>query len=221
MGMSRGVWLLVVACGLAGQTFDNQTVSGKYYFRHVLYTTDAAENITGIRSLSGAITFDGAGNFTFTGQQTVGANPPAALSGSGTYSVTSAGIVTLTNPQDSTLTLNARYGVAGGTEAMLVGSSTEGAASTFDLFVAVEAPGGMTSNASLSGNYFVSTLAFPPGGTTPAAMVRNCLFSLSANGQGGFGDINVSGHAANLSSGAVITQAVTGATYSMQADGSG
>jgi uncharacterized protein (TIGR03437 family) len=217
MPIRGAAWLLLFAGAMTGQTFDNQTLTGKYYFRHLLFTTGTSENITDIRSLWGAIQFDGGGNYTFNGQSAVGVTPPVALTGSGTYSVGAAGIVTLTNPQSSTLTLNARYGVVAANEAMLIGSSTEAAANTFDLFIAMQAAAG-TSNASVTGSYGVATLAFPSG---MASLVRSALFNLQASAPGAFASISVNGHAANLLSGQPTSQTVTGATYAMQADGSG
>ena len=49
------------------------------------------------------ITFDGAGHYSLTGQQTILTGPAAAYTASGTYAVNAAGIVTLTNPQTSTV----------------------------------------------------------------------------------------------------------------------
>src|SRR5260370_12930248 len=99
----------LLAASLTAQTISNQNLSGKYYFCELLLSTDASENITDIRSLSGSINFDGAGNFSFNGQQSVGAGQPSPFSGNGTYSVDPAGILTLTNPLNALLTLNARW----------------------------------------------------------------------------------------------------------------
>jgi uncharacterized protein (TIGR03437 family) len=237
MGIRGGAPVLLLASGmigqilmgqaLMGQTFNNQTLTGKYNFRHLLFTTDTSENITDIRSLWGSISFNGNGNYGFSGQSAVNGAAPVAANGSGTYTVTPAGIVTLTNPQNNALQLNARWGLVSQPtvtlvgpqpgEAMLIGSSTENAGNTFDLFVAILAGQG-ASNGNLTGSYFASTLAFPSGS---AALVRSGLFTLQANGQGGFANISVSGHGANLSSGAFTAQTVTGATYTVQADGSG
>src|SRR5215471_5968259 len=227
MGIRRGALLLMLASAMMGQTFNNQTLTGKYNFRHLLFTTDTSENITDIRSLWGSISFDGNGNYGFSGQTAVSGALPTASTGSGTYSMAPAGMVTLTNPQNTTLQLNARWCMvsqatvtpagAQPAEAMLIGSSTEGTGSTFDLFVAILADQS-ASNGILAGSYFASTLAFPSGS---AALVRCAMFTLQANGQGGFANISVSGHGANLSAGAFTAQTVAGATYTLQADGSG
>ena len=218
MRIRSSAWFLMFAGAMMGQTLDNQTLKGKFFFRHVLFTTDTSENITDIRSLSGTITFGGDGTFTFNGQQTAGTNAPAALSGPGQYTVSPAGIISLTNPQDTSLTVNARYGVVSTNEPMVIGSSTEATGNTFDLLIAVAAPSGLTFDSALSGSYFVATLSFPAGSGTA---VRDTLFNLTANGQGGFNPITVAGHAANLSNGAPTTQTVAGASYVIHTDGSG
>jgi len=174
--------LLFTAAGLTGQTLNNQslnnqTLAGNYFFRHLLFTTDDAGNIVDIRSLWGTIQFDGKGSYSFSGQSAVDTAAPVALGGGGSYAVSPAGAVTLTNPQQSSLTLNARWGSVTANEAMLVGSSTEGAANTFDLLVAIQAPAGALST-PLMGGYWVSTLAFPFGS---AALVSSSQFELQAN----------------------------------------
>src|SRR5437868_6951276 len=114
-----GAWFLLPLVSMSAQTFNNQALNGKYYFRHLMFTTDTSANITDIRSLSGAITFDGLGNFAYNGQQNVGANPARPLNGSGTYSVSPAAIVSLSNPQGTSLAINARYGSAGVNEGVI------------------------------------------------------------------------------------------------------
>ena len=217
MAIRAGAWLLLFAGVMAGQTYSNQTLNGKYWFRHLLFSTDTSDNLTDIRSLWGAMQFDGAGNYSFNGQASAGGGATAPSSGSGTYSMNSAGIVTLTNPQAGALTLNARWGSVAANEGMLVGSSTEGTANTFDLFVAIQAPPD-TMNVSLTNSYFVSTLAFPSG---TASLVRSGMFSLQPSGFGGLANFSVSGHAANLLGGASTTQAMTRAFYALYAGGTG
>ncbi len=195
-----------------GQQLDNRSLTSKFYFRHLLLTTDAGGAITQASSLAGSITFDGAGRFTVQGQQTVGTAAPTSASGSGTYAVKPTGFVSLANPQRSDLTVNARLGTGA-----IVGSSSEAPGTISDLFVAIPAPAAATSNSSLSGSYQVAALEFPSGN---ASQARSTAFQLSANGQGGFGTVTVTGHASNLG-GQLTTQTVSGATYSLSADGSG
>jgi uncharacterized protein (TIGR03437 family) len=208
------VWVVLAGLALTGsisaQTLGNQTLSGRYFFRHVSLGTDAAGKLTDPRSLIGTLTFDSTGHYSYTGQQVQGNNAAAAASGSGAYSVDPAGFVSLDNPQRSGAKVNARYG----SEA-LVGSTTETSDNTFDLFVAIRAP---STGASLGGPYWVVTLEFPGAST---ANMRNTIFSLTAGAGGTFSNFSANGHAANLSAGAPFTQPVTGATYTMAADGTG
>jgi uncharacterized protein (TIGR03437 family) len=227
MSLRCGTCFLLLAGATMGQTFNNQTLTGKYSFRHLMFTTDTSDNISDIRSFWGSINFNGQGNYTFDGRSAVGTMTPQPGSGSGTYSVGAGGVVTLTNPQNNGLTLNARWSLVsqgastlGGqqpSETMVIGSSTEAASNVFDLFIAIPAAQGL-ANSSLKGNYFVTTLAFPSG---LGAQAQSAIFGLQANAQGGFGDISISGHGANITAGAPTTQTVSGATYTIQTDGSG
>ena len=218
----RGVVLvtaLASAVTLAGQTVSNQSLNGKYFFRHVSLATDASGNITDARSLLGNITFDGSGKYTFSGQQVVGAAAAVALSGNGTYSVDPAGFVALSSPQRSGETINARYGPEA-----VIGSNTESTANTFDLFVAIPAPAGALTLTSVNGPYWAATLEFPGAS---AANARNTFFNFTSAGTGtltgvgtGTPPILVSGHAANIASGQPQSQQASGVTYAIGADGS-
>ena len=58
------IWLalpMILAGPFFAQTLGNQTLTGKYYFRHVSLGTDGVSpsNLTDARSLIGTITFDG------------------------------------------------------------------------------------------------------------------------------------------------------------------
>lgn len=204
--------MLLAALPISAQTLTNQALNGKYFFRHVSLGTDgvSSSNLTDPRSLLGTITFDGSGHYSFTGQQVIGNNAPASATGSGMYSVDPGGFVSL----DSTLRTGAKINARYGPEA-LIGSATETTDNTFDLFVAIPAPSG---TASLSGPYWAVTLEFP-GGT--AANARNTQFSLNTAAGGRLADFSVTGHAANISQGLPQTQQVTGATYTLNADGTG
>lgn len=212
---AAAVLLLVTAAGMAGQTLDNQTLAGKYFFRHLLFTTDNFAAITDIRSLWGTMQFDGKGGYTYSGQSAVGAAGPAPTGGSGSYSVSPAGVVTMTNPLEGSLTLNARWGSVSAGEGTVVGSSTEGGANTFDLLIAIQAPAGAFAR-PLTGGYWVSTLAFPSGA---AALVSSSQFELQADGQGVFDAITVNGHSANVALGQPVTQTIIGATYAVESSG--
>src|SRR5579884_418051 len=97
-----GILLTAVLTGtslISAQTIGNQSLNGKYYFRHLSLGTDTTGNITDARSLLGAITFDGSGHYSFTGQEVVGGGVPASQTGTGlTYAVDPAGFVSLASP---------------------------------------------------------------------------------------------------------------------------
>lgn len=220
--VERKFWVvttLLWALPLGAQTVGIQSLKGRYFFRHVSLGTDAGGNLTDARSLLGAITFDGAGHYTFTGQQVIGTAAATPQTGAGTYSVDPAGFTTLSSPLRTGATLNARFGPEA-----LIGSNTEAAGNDFDLFIAIPAPAGTFSLASLTGSYWAATLEFPGAS---AANARNTIFNFSSAGTGpltGIGSagtppILVSGHAANLSSGQPTSQQVSGASYTIAADG--
>src|ERR1700683_4516225 len=101
-------------------------LKGSYFARWV--GVDQIDRGTGAfqraRSLTGTFSFDGAGHYSFTGQlsvstQSSGAPSPSNVS-SGTYAVSSAGLLQLENPVDSTETLLGGLG-----EDAFVASSTQ------------------------------------------------------------------------------------------------
>jgi uncharacterized protein (TIGR03437 family) len=196
---------------LNAQLLDNKSLTGKYFFRHVLLVNNASGGLTDANSLSGSFVFSGSGAFTYNGTQTSGPGDVKAVNGSGTYTVSSGGIVSMTNPQRNGALINSRLG-----SAALVGSSTETSGIT-DFLIAVPAPAGGVSEASMSGLWYGSTLEFPQAS---ASVVRGASVRLTPNGQGTFGDVTVNGHAANLGD-KPLSQTVQGATYALFADGTG
>jgi uncharacterized protein (TIGR03437 family) len=213
--LKTGSFLLIVATAALcqGQISSNQSLNGKYFFRQVMLVTDGSTspNVTNTMSGEGTITFEGNGNFAVTGQQIAGTSAATSLTASGTYTVSPGGFMTLTNPLQTTIQLNARLG-----QGAVVGSSTEAGPSIFDIFIAIPAPVG-ASNVTLLGSYWVSSLEFPGGGL---ANVRNTNFELTSTGAGSFVETAVTGQAANLNN-ILTTQTVGPITYSISPDGSG
>ncbi|HKE25870.1 MAG TPA: IPT/TIG domain-containing protein [Bryobacteraceae bacterium] len=205
-----GFVLVGIASGGA-QTLTNAALSGNFFFRHVSLAMDSTGDLTDPRSLIGTLTFDGAGNYTYTGQQVVGNNASTVASGKGTYTVDPAGFVAIDNPQRTGVKINARVGP----EALL-GSSTESGDNTFDLFAAIPAPAS-AGNAALNGPYWVGTLEYPGGSLANA---RSAIFSMTGTG-GALNTITVNGHSAAVASGAPQNQQITGASYVMNTDGTG
>src|ERR1700689_2983060 len=90
---------LLGASIISAQTLSNQSLSGKFFFRYVSIGSDSSGNATDPRSLLGALTFDGNGNYSFTGQEVIGAAAAAASpTGTGVRSVDPAGNVTMDSP---------------------------------------------------------------------------------------------------------------------------
>jgi uncharacterized protein (TIGR03437 family) len=206
----------VAATGLS-QTLSTSTLNGNYFVRHIEFTTDSSDNVTDARSITGTIAFNGSGNYTFSGQQVIGTGFPGAFNANGTYSVTAAGLVTLTNPQKSTLNLNARYG----TEAV-IGSSTEGAGTTFDLFVAIPARASsaapLYNDQTLTVNYHMIDYELTNAST---AQIRVSGMAAEFDGSGGIATFLPLGHAANVNSGATLTSEQFTGDYTVNNDGTG
>lgn len=202
---------MALLCAVAsGQVSSNKSLNGKYYFRHLLLTTDGTSNITEVRGASGTIMFDGNGAYTASGQLLVNATAPVALSASGTYMVSPGGFVTLTNPLKA-VNLNARLGATG-----LVGASTE-SSTTFDLFLAMPAATQALSETSLTGSYWISTLELPGGSVSN---LRAGNFKLTANNAGSFAESSITGQARNLGD-QLLTQNVAPMTYTVASDATG
>jgi uncharacterized protein (TIGR03437 family) len=194
-----------------GQVSNNESLNGKYYFRYLSLTTDGTANITQVRGASGMMTFDGAGGYSATGQSLSGASTAQSLSVSGTYTVKPGGFVTITSPLQ-TPDINARLGASG-----LVGASTEGGASNYDLLIAVPVPAQPVTSSVLSGTYWISTLEFANGA---AGNLRGANFKLTANNAGSFTETTVIGQARNLGN-RLLTQTVSPMTYAVSPDGTG
>src|SRR5580692_11744503 len=134
IGLAFALVYIELSVGAWAQVPVTSTLTGKYFARHVEFTTDANNNVTDARSIEGTITFSGSGSYGFVGQQVVGTVVATAFNVSGTYSMTPAGLVTISNPQKPALSINARYAAEA-----VIGASTEATDNTFDMFVAIPA----------------------------------------------------------------------------------
>ena len=199
-----------------GQVLSNSSLTGKYFVRHVQFTTDANNNATDARSIFGTITFDGAGNYTIAGQQVVGTNPGTAFNFSGSYVMTPSGIVTLVNPQNTGLTINARFG----TEAV-VGSSTDAGTGIFDTFVAIPAPSTSAipafSNATLNAAFHMADFELTSAQTQ---QVRSTGMTAVLDGIGNVMKFAPLGHSAASGGNTISGQQFTG-NYTVAPDGTG
>jgi uncharacterized protein (TIGR03437 family) len=204
------VWL-AAAHILCAQGLSNNSLNGRYFFRHLQIVATQPGAIDEARTLAGAINFNGSGAYTINGQLTIQTGPPAAFAGSGTYAVTATGAVTISNPQRMGAALNGRMSTAA-----LAASSTEAGGGLFDLLVAIPAPTANVPNTALNGSWWVAGVAFP---AADPAQARSTLFQLTATA-GAFAAIPVEGQAAAVGPGP-FSQTVTGATYLLPPDGAG
>ena len=199
---------------IAAQNIDNSgdgNLFGDYFVREVMLSKlDPKTSAVGRAfSLTGVITFDGQGNYSFTGtKMDSSTDKPAAISGQlGTYSVNASGLVALNDLIDTTQTdfgATGLFGPIGGVS--VVASATEG--SEKNILLAIPA-GSALSNASLQGTYNVAFIDFLQGN---ASLVRDGYFTLHTAGNGSFSNSTVTGAMANGGS-KNTTQNLTNVTY--------
>jgi uncharacterized protein (TIGR03437 family) len=207
--------VLAAACVASanGQNFDNSgngTLTGTYFLRQVL-TANLDPNTSAIGravSIVGNMTFDGKGNYNFSGQilDTSVGTSAAPYTVSGTYSLESNGMVQIQNPIDGS---DIDYGgVSGIGPNAIVASATEGPYN--DLLIAI--PISSTASASsVQGSFQVAFIDFLQGN---ASQVRDGYYTLTSNGSGSFGNVSVNGTMANQNNSSTV-QALSGVTYSL------
>lgn len=198
----------------AAAQLNNASLKGTYAFRYLGETATPCDCPV---SFIGTVTFDGNGGFTVSAQGVAvtvsgGSSQTATSATSGTYTVFSSGMYYMDNPFAAAGTNTVLYGGIG--QGAVVASSTE--SNNLDMFVAIP-QATSASNATLTGNYQVGSLEFA-GGTLNGS--RNTIFTMTADGKGGLGNVSISGTSIPLN-GAATTQTSTGATYSATANGSG
>src|SRR5580704_11569193 len=107
----------LLASALFAQTLDssgNSTLKGAYTFRQVeISQVDSNGDVSEATAVYGAITFDGAGNYTLTGtsvDNTVAGGTPQSLSATGTYVIGAGGFGYITDPLETTDSTNVILG---------------------------------------------------------------------------------------------------------------
>jgi len=198
----------------SAQGLDNSSLTGRYYFVHLLASVGADGQAIDARNLGGSITFDGNGGYTFQGRLGQGAGLPEGSAGAGTYSVQTNAFLNMTNPIENGLRINGRVGA--GFEVVL-GASTEAADNSYDLFVAVKAPDAGISNGTLNGAYSGASLALPNGSDSA---LTTAFLRLNADGNGAFSQASAIGHVVNAQD-VNVEQNITNATYMLNGDGTG
>jgi uncharacterized protein (TIGR03437 family) len=222
--MYRSIFLLPSALVMllspgaaSAQTFDTSGTAGlkgQYLFRYVNFFPDPVGNLAESCSLTGAITFDGAGKYTLSNTllfDSAGSKGNGFCSslGGGTYGVQSNGIAQLDNPL-LPATLFGSFSLP-----VVIASSTEDG--YFDLFVAVQAPAA-SSNSLLTGSFTVGTLDFL---NASASLARQGYFTLNADGHGNLAPFTVTGSLENVSAGATLKQNVSASTYALSGPAGG
>lgn len=208
---------LLAASAVQAQNFDasgTASLSGAYLFRYVTFFNDQNGNVTESCSLTGTITFNGAGNYTISSSAQLfdsagtGQGDCGSL-GTGTYGVQPNGIAQLDSPMFAT-TLFGSF-----TSPVLMGSSTED--DFWDLFLAVKAPSSSASNSLLSGAFTVGTMDFL---NADIGLARQGFFTLTADGGGNIAPFTLTGSEAN-SNANQFTQSVGASTYSLAGSSGG
>lgn len=212
---------LVIASGQTQDTSGNGLLQGNFHFRNVaIQSVDANMNPTQVTATYGLIAFDGAGHYTITGNQvdnTVSSGAPQTFSTTGTYAIGANGTGYIASPLYPGDTYDYEFGAV--SQGVFVGSATEAGGEGYvlnDIFIAV--PQGSTpTNASFTSSYQTGVLDFQGG---KSASIMNALFALSPDGKGNLGAITLNGQASNQTATASLTQAISGATYNFNSDGS-
>jgi uncharacterized protein (TIGR03437 family) len=203
--------------------FDNSgtgNVVGDYFVREVFLSDIDQTTSAIVRALSivGVMTFDGQGNYSFTGQKMdTRASGPVNVTGQlGQYAVASNGFVALQDPLDLNQFLFGGAGASGNAGPIgLVASLTEGPHRC--IFIALPA-GSSFSTANVQGAYNAAFIDFLDA---DASKVRDGSFTLSTSGNGSFGNVSVNGAMANQGS-QDVTQNFNGVTYNITgSEGSG
>lgn len=177
----------------AWDSSGNGLLSGNYYFREVLFLSDASGNPNRGIVLYGNITFSN-GTYTLSGLGGLDSlNGTPNLNTITTYSLSSTGYGFISDPlvNGNSVSVLVSNGI-------LVGSDTE--AGYNSIFVA--APVASLNTSSFTGSYTVSTYdgGFGVGGT----------YQLNPDGAGHLGNFTITGYGAN---GAAISQTATNIPY--------
>jgi uncharacterized protein (TIGR03437 family) len=215
--------LALVGATASAQTFNNSAdgnLFGDYFVREVMLSNvDQKTSAVGrARSIAGTMTFDGQGNYTFSGTlMDSSAGQPATITGQiGTYDLAANGLFAIDDLIDNTQT---DFGATGLVRTAglpsIVASATEGPQK--NIFAAIPAGSSITT-ATLQATYKVAFIDFLEGN---ASLVRDGYFTLTTAGDGNFGNVIVTGAMANLGN-MNTTQTLANVTYNItNTEGSG
>lgn len=184
-------------------------LNGTYYMRQVFYiVTPGTSTLAANVSIQGAITFDGAGDFSFSGSYENSASTPSysTFNSSGTYVISASGEGYL-SPVYTQFSEDRIVGMV--SHGVFIGSSTETGSGSNDLLIAAPIGSQQATNATLNGSYTVAYIdpTFP----------GDALFTMTANGSGSIGTVNVTAYTGGSST--ASTQAISGVTYAFSNGG--
>ncbi|HTR35414.1 MAG TPA: IPT/TIG domain-containing protein [Bryobacteraceae bacterium] len=200
-----GAFVLPCSAQPAFDSSGDGLLNGAYYLRQVFYfVTDQAGDITDAINIQGTITFNGSGTYSFSGSFLDGASgssTPQTYTTTGTYVISASGLGYISTLDPTDFSGDQVLGLV--SHGIFIGSSTENANGYNDMLVA--APIGSTAtNATLKGTYSVAYL----DPTYPG----DALFTMSADGNGNIGNVNVTEYLGTNSS--ASTGTLSGVKYS-------
>jgi uncharacterized protein (TIGR03437 family) len=211
------VVLLLSACAwksFAQPAFDSSgdgQLNGAYYMRQVFYfVSDQAGDLGEAVNIQGTITFNGSGAYSFSGSildTAASSSTPVTFTTSGSYVVSASGegYISGVNPTYATDQI---IGLV--SHGIFIGSTTENSTGYNDLFIATPVSSTPATNATFNGSYAIAY--FDPTFGTTAPTGADALLTLTANGQGNIGTVNVTGYV-STNTGA-STQTLNNVTYS-------
>jgi len=205
------VLLAALALPCAAQPpFDSSgdaLLNGPYYLRQVFYFVEDEEgDIEEAMNVQGTITFNPGGTYNFSGSildSSVGT--PQTYTSSGTYTISASGLGYISSPNPNFPTDQILGLVSHG---IFIGSSTENPNGYNDLFIAAPV-GSVATNATLNGSYTVAYM--DPTYSSSQGPGGDALFSMSADGQGHIGNVNVTEYLGATNS--PTTGTLSGVTY--------
>lgn len=217
--------LLFAACASQShaQTFDSSgdsQLNGTYYFRQVAYfVADESGDLGEAMNVQGTITFNGSGgyninNASFLDSASGSATPVTFSNVGGTYAISASGegYITSVNPDfTSDQIIGLVSHVTSSSPGIFIGSTTETGNGYNDLFIATPISSSPPTNATLNGSYTVAYFD-PTYTSSTGATGGDALFTMSPNGSGNIGTVNITGYLGDTDT--ASTQSLSGVTYS-------
>jgi uncharacterized protein (TIGR03437 family) len=208
--------VLAAAWTASAQSWDssgNGMLKGTYYFREVAYElSDYYGDMDYALAFYGAITFDGNGNYTISGNAVdsqSGVQQTITPGTKGTYVISASGYGYLSSLASSG---NKIYGLVS-KSGVFVGSATEGYT---DLLIAAPLASPVPTVSSFKGPYTVADMDFPAVGYTQQTALYSIssTFQWSPDGAGNLGSFVATGYVGQATT--PTTQTVGAARYLFQ-----